>query len=141
MRIESEAIVNYMKAVGVTIAPQMLQSPTVRQKMAEGTAQLVHMSWGSGSVNDVAAGSGPFFAFQPYDMARDPEVRDLMKKAEASMNPDTRKMAYKQALQRIADQVYWLPITTVVTYVIYADSLNYKSDVDEFPRFYFAKWK
>ncbi|MCC6468967.1 MAG: ABC transporter substrate-binding protein [Alphaproteobacteria bacterium] len=140
-RIESEAVVNYMRAVGVRINPQMLQSPTVRQKMSNSEAQLVHMHWGSDSVNDVARSAGQYFDFSPYDMARDPQVRDWLLEAQSTTDSEKRKAAYKKALQRIAEQVYWLPMTTFVTNYTFVNTLDFKPSYDEYPRFFFARWK
>ena len=58
----------------------------------------MHQTWGSFSVNDVSAATPVYFGFVDDDIARDPEVRDLLDKGDNSVDPDVRKEAYKKAL-------------------------------------------
>lgn len=139
-RAQTQAVVGDLAKVGIRVTPRFLQSPVVRKMMSENEAQLTHMTWGSYSVNDVSASAGLFFNFSGYDMARDPEVRDWLHIADTSIDPERRKEYYKKALQRIADQVYWLPLASSVTNYAFTRDLVFEPSVDEIPRFFTARW-
>jgi peptide/nickel transport system substrate-binding protein len=123
------------------MTPQFLQPTVVRQKMTDGQIRLVHMHWGSDSVNDIIRSAGQYFDESPYDMARDDEVTLALRQGGSVADPEQRKALYKTALQKIAREVYWLPITTFVTNYAFTRDLDFTPSVDEYPRFYTAKWK
>jgi peptide/nickel transport system substrate-binding protein len=141
IRRETEAVVGDLRAIGIKVTPQFLQPTVVRQKMSDGQARLVHMHWGSDSVNDIIRSAGQYFDESPYDMARDDEVTALLRKGVSVPDPEQRKAFYKQALQKIAREAYWIPITTFVTNYAFSKDLEFKPSVDEYPRFYTASWK
>ena len=141
IRRETEAVVGDLRAIGITMTPQFLQPTVVRQKMTDGQIRLVHMHWGSDSVNDIIRSAGQYFDESPYDMARDDEVTLALRQGGSVADPEQRKAFYKAALQKIAREVYWLPITTFVTNYAFTRDLDFTPSVDEYPRFYTAKWK
>jgi peptide/nickel transport system substrate-binding protein len=99
------------------------------------------MTWGSNSVNDVSAIIGNFFKGSPDDFARDDGLKKLIEAGDTSVDPDIRKTNYKKALQRIADEVYWVPMFSYVANYAYTSDLEFTPDADEVPRFYSAHWK
>jgi peptide/nickel transport system substrate-binding protein len=141
IRRETEAVVGDLRAIGIKVTPQFLQPTVVRQRMSDGQARLVHMHWGSDSVNDVIRSAGQFFDESPYDMARDDEVTGLLRKGGSVADPERRKIFYKEALQKIAHEAYWIPITTFVTNYAFTRDLDFTPSVDEYPRFYRTTWK
>ena len=52
-----------------------------------------------------------------------------------------REAAYAEALKRIADQVYWLPLFTYNVNYAYSADLDFTPSADEIPRFYRTHWK
>jgi peptide/nickel transport system substrate-binding protein len=141
IRRETEAAVGDLRAIGIEAAPQFLQPTPVRQKMADGQARLFRMHWGLDSVNDAIRWAGQFFDESPDDMAHDDEVTALLRKGVSVADPEQRKAFYKQALQKVARDVSWIPITTFVTNCAFTRDLDFKPSVDEYPRFYTATWK
>ena len=58
------------------------------------------------------------------------------------LTPDTgQRKLYAQAIHRITDQAYWLPLSTYVTVYGLSKQLDFKAYPDEMPRFFWAKWK
>jgi peptide/nickel transport system substrate-binding protein len=136
-----EAIIGYLRAVGIRAKLDYLEYAALRDKNWAGTTPLFYMTWGSNSVNDVSAIIGNFFKGSPDDFARDDGLKKLIEAGDTSVDPDIRKTNYKKALQRIADEVYWVPMFSYVANYAYTSDLEFTPDADEVPRFYSAHWK
>jgi len=136
-----EAIIGYLRAVGIRAKLNYLEYAALRDKNWAGATPLFYMTWGSNSVNDVSAIIGNFFKGSPDDFARDDTLRKLIETGDTSVDPEVRKTNYKQALQRIADEVYWAPMFSYVSNYAFASDLEFTPDADEVPRFYGAHWK
>ncbi|MGY4509513.1 ABC transporter substrate-binding protein [Bradyrhizobium sp. USDA 3650] len=140
-RNQTEAIIGYLKAVGIRTNLRFLQYAAIRDVRASGKEMLSHQTWGSNSVNDVSAATPNYFAFTAEDDNRDPEVRDLLLKGNSSLNPQVRKDSYKQALKIIADKAYAVPLYSLPVYYVANAELNFKAYPDEIPRFWETTWK
>jgi peptide/nickel transport system substrate-binding protein len=92
-------------------------------------------------VNDVSAIIGNFFKGSPDDFARDATLQKLIETGDTSVDPEVRKTSYKEALQRIAEEVYWVPMFSYVSNYAFTAELDFTPDADEVPRFYAAHWK
>jgi peptide/nickel transport system substrate-binding protein len=136
-----EAIIGYLRAVGIRAKLAYLEYAALRDKNWAGTTPLVYMTWGSNSVNDASAILGNFFKGSPDDFARDDELKKWIETGDTSVDPEVRKANYKKALQRIADEVYWVPMFSYVANYAFTSDLDFTPDTDEVPRFYSARWK
>ncbi len=135
------ALQNYLNAVGIRTKVSVLQATAAIARNEAGDTPLYLSSWGSYSINDVSAIMPYFFNSGADDMARDPEVTALLKQGGSVVDPAARKKAYSEAIHRITDQAYWLPLSTSVTTYGYSKQLNFKSYPDEMPRFFLSSWK
>jgi peptide/nickel transport system substrate-binding protein len=136
-----EAIMSYLGAVGIKTNLQYLKYPTARDKIRAGEVDMAMMTWGSYSINDVSAIIGNFFIGGADDTSRDQQVIDAIKKGDVTVDPEARKAAYRKALQRIADQVYWLPLWSYNVNYAYSKDLDFTATPDEIPRWFLAYWK
>lgn len=136
-----DAIRQNLAAVGVTARVTQIQVGAAQRRVVDGQAPLYSGSWGSYSINDVSAILPFYFGGGSNDSARDPELMRLVEQGGATTNPNDRRLAYTAALRRIADQMYWLPMTTVPTTYAYSRQLNFKPFQDEVPRFYLSSWR
>lgn len=136
-----EAIIGYLRAVGIRAKLNFLEYAALRDKNWAGTTPLVYMTWGSNSVNDVSAILGNFFKGSPDDFARDAELKKWIETGDTSVDPEIRKANYQKALQRIAEEVYWVPMFSYVANYAFTADLEFTPDADEVPRFYSARWK
>jgi len=136
-----EAIMSYLGAVGIKTNLQYLKYPTARDKIRAGEVDMAMMTWGSYSINDVSAIIGNFFNGGSDDTSRDPKVIESINKGDVTVDPEARKAAYRAALQRIADQVYWLPLWSYNVNYAYAKDLEFTATPDEIPRWFLAYWK
>ncbi len=137
----STAVQNYLRVVGINAhIVQVPAAEAVRRREA-GSDPLAMGTWGSSSVNDVSAILPVFFGGGASDYSRDPALEALVAAGNATTDPDDRRKAYSEALRRVADQMYWLPLNTYVTTYAFSRQLNFKPYQDEIPRFFLASWK
>lgn len=136
----AEAISSYLNAVGIKTDFKMLKYSALRElRTAKGTP-VSFQTWGSYSINDTSAITSQFFKFGALDDARDPEVRDWLDVADSSTDPDTRKEFYSKALNKIADNAYWVPMFSYNTNYVYGNDVSYTPTPDEVLRFTTMTW-
>jgi peptide/nickel transport system substrate-binding protein len=140
-RQQTEAIIGYLRAVGIRTNLRYVQYVAARDAMREGKAAFVHQTWGSYSVNDVSANTPVFFKFLADDTARDPQVRDWLQQGDSTVDAEIRKDVYAKALARIADQAYTVPLYSLPVYYAYSKDVAFQAYPDEIPRFWESRWK
>lgn len=140
-RHQTEAMIGYLRAVGIKVNLRFMQYAAFRDALREGKAGFAHQTWGSFSVNDVSAITPVYFKFQADDLTRDDKVRDLLEAGDTSVNPSVRQSAYKHALTRIAEQAYIVPLYSLPVYYAHSKELDFRPHADEIPRFWEARWK
>jgi peptide/nickel transport system substrate-binding protein len=140
-RQQTEAMIGYLRAVGIRANLRFGQYVAARDQMRESKIAFIHSTWGSNSVNDVSAMTPIFFKFVEDDLVRDAQVRDLLQKGDSNVDPAVRKDAYKQALTRIAEQAFAIPLYSLPVYYAYSKDLAFTTYPDEIPRFWEARWK
>jgi peptide/nickel transport system substrate-binding protein len=137
----AEAVVGYLKAVGIKANLQYGQYAAMRDKWQASKFALAYWTWGSYSINDMSANTGYWFKFTTDDSARDEQVKQWLEVGDTSVDSNVRKENYKKALQRIAEQAYWVPLFSYVSNYAYSKDLEFKPYPDEVPRFFAARWK
>jgi peptide/nickel transport system substrate-binding protein len=140
-RNQTEAIIGYLRAVGINANLRFMQYPAMRDAMRSGKAPMIHQTWGSFSINDVSAATPVFHKFTPDDLNRDAEVRDLLEQGDSSVDPAMRKQSYRNALILIAERLYAIPLYSLPTYYVAAKDLDFNAYSDELPRFWEMSWK
>lgn len=140
-RQQTEAMIGYLRAVGIRANLRFMQYAAMRDALREGKAGFAHQTWGSFSVNDVSAMMPVFFKFQADDVTRDEKVRDLLDAGDTSVNPNVRRSAYKHALTLMAEQAYVAPLYSLPVYYAHTKELEFRPYADEIPRFWEARWK
>ncbi len=140
-RPQSEAIINYLRAIGIKANLRFMQYAAMREQIRANKAAIAHQTWGSFSVNDVSASTPVYFKFLADDINRDPEVRDLLEKGDTSVDPAVRKEAYAKGLALIQERALSVPLYSLVTFYTMAKGLDMKTYADEMPRLWEASWK
>ncbi len=135
------AVQNYLGVAGIRAKVTQLPDSQVVQRSVEGRNPLEMGSWGSYSINDASAFLPHFFAGGAQDDARDPDVENLVRQGDNAANPDQRRGAYSDAIKRITEQAYFMPLFTYVVPYAMSKELNFKANRDEMPRFYSSSWK
>jgi peptide/nickel transport system substrate-binding protein len=137
----AEAIVNYLRNVGIRAKLQYMQYSALRELGRARKVPVAFWTWGSNSVYDVSAFVGNWYKGTGDDVIRDPEVIEWITAGDTSIDPAVRKASYKKALDRISEQAYAVPLFTWVANYAYSKELDFKAWPDEIPRFFMAKWK
>jgi peptide/nickel transport system substrate-binding protein len=137
----AEAIIGYLRAVGITVHLHWMKVSAMSKQMREGKTPIAFQTWASLSVNDASAFTGVYFKGGSDDLAKDPQVEAWVQAADTANDLQVRKENYAKALQRISQQAYWAPLFSYSTSYAYSSDLNFTGYPDELPRFYEASWK
>lgn len=140
-RSYAEAIMGYLREVGIRTNLVYLKYAALRDKVYAGEIDFNFMTWGSYSFHDMSAITSHFFKATKDDYARDEALITALAKGDGSVDRKVREAAYAEALKRIADQVYWLPLFTYNVNYAYSADLEFTPSADEIPRFYRTRWK
>ena len=140
-RQQTEAMINYLQAVGIKAKLGFMQYAAMRDLARANKTALTHQTWGSNLVNDVSASTPVYFGGGSDDVSRDSEVIALLNKGDNTVDPDERKKVYNQALVIIAEKAYALPLWSVPVYYVANKDVNFKPYHDELVRFWDMSWK
>jgi len=140
-RDQVEAMIGYLRAVGIRANLRFLQYAAFDAAVRGGKAPIAAWTWGSFSINDVSAGVSNFHKWQADDVNRDGEVRKLLERGDAALDPEVRKSAYAKALALITERAYVLPLYTIPVYYVATKDLVFTAYADEIPRFWEMSWK
>ncbi len=136
-----EAMVGFLRDVGIKANLKWLKYSALRDKTKGDKVAFVMNTWGSYGVNDISNITGQHFRFEYNDLARDQQVTDWLEEGDNSIDTNHRKDVYTKALQRIADEAYWLPLFTYVANYVFSEDLDFTPQPDAVPRFFLSKWK
>ncbi len=137
----AEAVIGYLRAVGIRAKLNYLRYAAMRDAMRAGKTSIGYQTWGSFSINDVSAFTGIYFRGGEEDLARDPAVIADLQAGDTGTDPALRKAKYRQALTRIAAEAYALPMFSYPSNYAFSADLAFTAQTDEVPRFYAASWK
>lgn len=136
----AEAVLAYLRAVGIEPDFKFIQNVALRPLIIDGKVPMANLTWGSQGMMDASASVSLYFKFGVDDYARDEKVKDLLEAADTQMDSAKRKDLYAQALKRIADQAYYIPLYTYGRGYAFSKDLDYKVTPDEIAHFYRSKW-
>ena len=137
----AEAIAADIAKIGIRASLRTMEYPALHKLQIEGKTPMYQLSWGSFSVNDVSALIGLFFGDNDEDYSGDEDLHAWLGEAEKIVDRDKRLELYGKAVERITDQVYWLPVSTWVQNFAFTDELAFKPNPDELVRFFALGWK
>lgn len=137
----AEAVIGYLRAVGIKANLQYLKYATIREMARAGKVPIYFQTWGSFSVADASAFTGVWFKGDEDDMSRDDQIKQLLGSADTTADLPVRKKTYAEALKLIAEKAYLLPMFSYSVNYAYSSDLAFTAQPDELPRFYAARWK
>jgi peptide/nickel transport system substrate-binding protein len=137
----TEALMGYLREVGIKTNLKYMQYKALRGLVWNGSGAPNHMTWGSYSINDVSAVTSHFFKGGKDDYCRDPDVMKWLETGDTTTDPAVRKDNYKKALSRIQELACWAPLFTYAKNYAFTNDLNFTPTPDEIPRFFGATWK
>lgn len=137
----SEAIINYLTDVGITVNLNYMQPAALRDLMRAHSTELVQMAWGSYSIYDLSASTPVYYGGQPDDNTLDPELMAILEQTGQTVDAEARAALFHQALARIADQAYAVPMFSLPIYYVGAEGLSFETYPDEILRFWEYRWQ
>lgn len=140
-RGQTEAIIGYLRAVGIDAKLSFLQYAAMRDAVRAGKGAITHQTWASNLVNDVSASTPVYFGGGPDDVTDDKEVQKLLEQGAVTIDSDKRKAIYKQALDRIAEKSYAVPLWSLPSYYVANKDVEFSTYPDELVRFWEMRWK
>jgi peptide/nickel transport system substrate-binding protein len=139
-RAQTEAIIGYLRAVGIKANLRFMQPAAAREARRSGKVAADHWTWGTG-ILDVSSTTPVFFGNNPDDMNHDTEVHELLHRGDTTIDPHARQEAYGKALRLIEERAYALPLYTIPIHYIANKDLNFTVYSDEIPRIWEMSWK
>jgi peptide/nickel transport system substrate-binding protein len=120
----TEAIINYLRAVGIRADLHFVQAAAARDAERAGKVAMI---WGAGGDArlDVSVQMSSTFGGGTLDQNRDSEVRDLIDRGNTSFDPQVSKASYAKALALIQERAYALPLFSMISYYVAAKDLDF----------------
>jgi peptide/nickel transport system substrate-binding protein len=140
-RNQTEAIINYLQAVGIKAKLNFLQYAAMRDQVRANKAALVHQTWGSNLVNDVSASTPVYYSFGSDDVTHNAQVKELLDKGDRTIDAKARNELYKKALVMISENAYSVPLWSLPVYYVASKEVSFKPYSDELVRFWDMSWK
>jgi len=113
VRPVGEAIVGYLRAVGVRATLNQVTTPIIRKKRADGDMAAQVMYGPAGNWPEANYNLDTLFGNPGQDFVRDPALLKAMENAESTHDVAKRKAAYRIAFDRTQELFSHLPISSV----------------------------
>ncbi|MGY6706271.1 ABC transporter substrate-binding protein [Roseinatronobacter sp.] len=141
-RPNAEAIMADLEAVGIDINLRYVQLETLNQARASQDIAAYIGTWGSSGVADTALIARVHFSdTSDRHLSGDDQVVEWVLAAEQTADQDLRFDYYQQAITRIAEQAYWVPLVSYSADYLVTSDLEFPLDDDGVPRLQNARWK
>lgn len=139
-RFISEALIGDMQAVGVRANLQYMQYGSLDENWQAGRLPFAHQSWVGDGMFD--AGNHLTSHFLGTDtIATDPYIQDEIRAGNVAPTQEERDVHYGNALTRLAEGVYWVPLYTTPEFYAVDAALDFSPKADGIAHFYMASWK
>ena len=135
------AIAASFKESGIDIKITQATYASALSEWRAGKLPMFISTWGSYGIGDVALSTSQFFSGNADDLFKDQKVIALLKAADVSTDRAFRQARYREALQQIGEQAYWVPLWTFAINSAHHKDLQVTVSPDEFVPFYAARWK
>ena len=140
-KLIAEAVVNNLKAVGLNVNLRYVKLNVFSKVRNDKDMQAFFASYGSGGTADASASAGVHFsAGSARNYSGDEDVANLLGAAEQTIDSAERQRLYSQALNRIAEQAYWVPMFSYSQNFLLTPELEFSVPEDGVPRFWQASW-
>ncbi|MCC5986076.1 MAG: hypothetical protein JJT95_00235 [Pararhodobacter sp.] len=123
-RAITEAVVGYLRAVGIRASVDAMTLGAYRQKQVDGGLQALVSSYPYGGLPDTGVVVDFYFGSEDRDYFNDPRLQQLTVEANVSLDPDTRAALFREALDLVQEEAYILPLSSDPTVVIHTDAVS-----------------
>lgn len=140
-KIIAEAVVSDLKAIGLDVDLRFVKLNVFAKVRNDKDMEAFFASYGSGGTADASASTGVHFAAgSARNYTDDEELAETVLAAERTIDPRERKRLYREALNRIAEQAYWVPMFSYSQNYLLSPGLEFPVPKDGVPRFWQASW-
>ncbi len=137
----AEAVIGYLREVGIDAQLNYLQFAGMRDRIANGNMGFAMRSWASSGLNDISAIASVLMAMEPDDLCSFPEAKALLGEGDRTIDAAQREAIYARALEMIAQEACFLPMFSYSKLYGHAEKLSFLPTADGFPLFYLARWE
>lgn len=137
-----EAVVAMWRKVGINANLRVAKSPAVIKARDENQISAYFENNGSLGIADAGALLPNLFGKgAPSDFHHDPQLYSTLDQFLSTTDVTARKTFGREAVSRILDQAYWVPLFEFTQNFVLAPDLNFPQAADGMARLYLAKWK
>lgn len=115
-----------MHKIGIKANIQKLTFTTLRKARDEGKLQSLVAYYTMAGGPDASAGLDFFYREDSRDYARDKSITEAMDKAATELDEEKRRAIYQATFDRINDQAYIMPMTTLPTVFVHTQEIAVK---------------
>ena len=136
-----EAVAADIAEIGVDVNLNYVKLSALTKGRSEGQLEAIQNAWGFYSTPDVGAISNYYVEGSDRNMNHDTEVQDWFKAALETVDPAEREALYEQALKKVADEAYMLPLFQYSQNYVHGVNVVFDSPIDGLPRLNEISWK
>ncbi|KUE88488.1 hypothetical protein ASL20_13395 [Cupriavidus necator] len=137
-----EAVVAMWRKAGINANLRVAKSPAVLKARDENQISAYFENNGSLGVADAGALLPNLFGKgSPSDFHHDQRLYSSLEQFLSTTDIPARKELGREAVSRILDQAYWVPLFEFTQNFVLAPDLNFPQAADGMPRLYLATWK
>ena len=138
----NEAIVHQLNQVGVRATLRFVKPPVLVKARNEKQVPAYYGSIGSFSIPDAGAiVPDHFLPESDRNFSQDPAVAKLVDAANSTYDPAKRQQFFREALRRIAEEAYWVPILTFSANYLASNDVEFEPWKDGMERLFQIRWK
>lgn len=136
-----EAVAADLAEIGVTANINYVKLSALTQGRSEGQLEAFQNAWGFYATPDVGAISNYYVEGSNRNLNHDPEVEGWFAAALETVDQDERAALYEQALQKVADEAYLLPIFQYSQNYVHSVDVTFTPPADGLPRLNEMSWR
>ncbi|WP_454689886.1 ABC transporter substrate-binding protein [Achromobacter aloeverae] len=137
-----EAVVAMWRKAGINANLRMVKQPALVKARDDNQLPAYFENNGSVGIADIGALLPNLLGRNsPSDFHHDPQLYDALAALMSTTDAQARLKAGKQAVARLAEQAYWVPLYEFTQNFLLSPDLDYPQAADGMQRLYLAKWK
>ncbi|MGB0507357.1 MAG: ABC transporter substrate-binding protein, partial [Pikeienuella sp.] len=136
-----EAVAADLAEIGVTANVNFVKLSALSKSRAEGQLEAFQNAWGFYGTPDLGAISNYYVEGSNRNLHHDAEVQGWFKAALETVDQEKRAELYANALKKVADEAYLLPIFQYSQNYVKSVDVDFEAPADGLPRLNEMSWK
>ncbi len=122
--VVAEAVAGQLRKLGIKAGVNRLNFGAYRKQQRDGKFQILVSMWSSGGLPDTSSTANMMFAPGPRNYNGDKLLNALRLKGNSELDEAKRKAAYKAMFDRVNQQAYVMPLTTMPTVYVHSKDVE-----------------